>query len=90
MYVLLINILCFITLLLFQVFDTLFEKMEYQEAFTLLAILLHPYSKGNITLRSTNPLDPPVIHANYFRDPRDADVFMDGTSKVTILSQKVE
>ena len=79
-------ILCFITLLLFQVFDTLFEKMEYQEAFTLLAILLHPYSKGNTTLRSANPLDSPVIHANYFKDPRDADVFMDGTSKVTILS----
>ena len=65
-------------LILFQVFDTLFDKMEYKEAFTLLAILLHPYSKGNITLRSTNPLDPPVIHANYFKDPRDVEVFMDG------------
>ena len=63
-----------------QVFDTLFANMEYQEGFTLLAILLHPYSRGNITLRSTNPLDPPVIHANYLKDSRDVNVFVDGMS----------
>ena len=61
-------------------FDTLFANMEYQEAFTLLAILLHPYSRGNITLRSINPLDPPVIHANYLKDSRDVNVFVDGMS----------
>ncbi|HKF20510.1 MAG TPA: choline dehydrogenase [Candidatus Angelobacter sp.] len=39
--------------------------------FTLGPTLLRPYSRGRITLRSSNPHHAPVICANYLADPRD-------------------
>ena len=47
-------------------------------AFTFGATLLHPYSRGEIRLRSSNPLDAPSIRANYFADSRDMDVLLEG------------
>ncbi len=40
--------------------------------------LLHPFSRGEIRLRSSNPLDAPSIRANYLSDPRDMDVMLEG------------
>jgi len=40
--------------------------------------LIHPNSRGRITLRSSNPLDAPLIHANYFADPRDTQAVVEG------------
>jgi choline dehydrogenase len=47
-------------------------------AFTLGPTVIHPYSRGRISLRSTNPLDAPVIHANYFSDRRDLEAMLEG------------
>ncbi|HSM88345.1 MAG TPA: GMC family oxidoreductase N-terminal domain-containing protein, partial [Candidatus Limnocylindrales bacterium] len=47
-------------------------------AFTVGPTIIRPYSRGSITLRSSNPLDSPLIHANYFADPRDLDVMVAG------------
>lgn len=41
-------------------------------------ILIAPESRGNITLRSSNPLDPPAIRANYFSTERDMRVIIEG------------
>jgi len=54
----------------FQTFDG--------HAFAFGATLLHPYSRGDIRLRSSNPLDAPSIRANYFADSRDMDVMLEG------------
>jgi len=32
-------------------------------------VVLHPKSRGYVTLMSSNPLDPPLIHANYLTHP---------------------
>ncbi|CAB3220564.1 unnamed protein product [Arctia plantaginis] len=40
---------------------------------TSYSVLLHPKSKGNITLASKNPFDKPLIFANYFEDPEDME-----------------
>jgi len=40
--------------------------------------LIRPNSRGRITLRSSNPLDAPLIHANYFADPRDTQAVVEG------------
>ncbi|MGZ7053469.1 MAG: GMC family oxidoreductase, partial [Candidatus Angelobacter sp.] len=47
-------------------------------AFTLGPTLLHPFSRGDIRLRSSNPLDSPSIRANYLTDSRDIDVMLEG------------
>ena len=48
------------------------------DAFAFGATLLHPHSRGEIRLRSSNPLDAPSIRANYFADPRDMEVMLEG------------
>ncbi|XP_014371774.2 dehydrogenase [Papilio machaon] len=35
--------------------------------------ILHPRSRGRVTLRSRDPEDPPVIHTGMFSDERDLD-----------------
>ena len=49
-----------------------------EHAFTFGPTLVRPRSKGFIRLRSSNPLDSPRIHANYFADARDLDLLVDG------------
>ncbi|XP_035433257.2 ecdysone oxidase-like [Spodoptera frugiperda] len=46
-------------------------------------ILLHPYSKGYISLQSNDPKDAPLIYANYFDDSRDLDVAVAGIKMAT-------
>src|SRR5690348_2278197 len=47
-------------------------------AFTFGPTMIHPHSRGRISLRSSNPLDAPVIRANYLTDSRDREVLLDG------------
>ncbi|XP_049869050.1 ecdysone oxidase-like [Pectinophora gossypiella] len=51
--------------------------------FIFLFNLLHPFSKGQITLRSKDPKDYPLIYANYFGDPRDLEFSVKGIKKLT-------
>ena len=44
--------------------------------------LLHPRSKGKVTLRSANPTDPPRILWNLFDDPKDLTTLRDGVKAV--------
>ena len=55
-----------------------FQSLKFQEGFTLLPVLLHPYSRGEVRLRSRNPFDKPRILPNYFQDLRDLDTLMEG------------
>lgn len=47
------------------------NKLDY--SFRIRSILLHPKSKGTITLKSKSPVDFPVIDFNSFSDPDDVD-----------------
>src|SRR5258708_285819 len=62
-----------------------FQKIE-GHAFSFGPTLLHPYSRGEIRLRSSNPLDAPAIRANYFADPRDMDVMLEGVKLARSLA----
>jgi len=61
-----------------------FQKFK-GHAFTFGPTMIRPHSRGKLTLRSSNPLDAPVIRANYFSDPRDLDVMLEGVK----LSRKL-
>src|SRR6266700_2042307 len=62
-----------------------FQKHD-GHAFTFGPTLLHPYSRGEIHLRSSNPLDAPSIRANYFADSRDLDVMLEGLKLARTLA----
>jgi choline dehydrogenase len=50
---------------------------EADRGFMMLAILLHPYSSGTVTLGSADPYDAPVIDPGLLTDPRDVDAIVD-------------
>ena len=55
-------------------------------AFAFGPTLLHPHSRGEIRLRSSNPLDAPSIRANYFAEPRDMEVMLEGMKLSRMLA----
>lgn len=48
-------------------------------------VMLHPYSRGQVSLRSKNPLDDPFIELGVYRDPRDVEIFIQGVKFLTRL-----
>ncbi|XP_072044984.1 alcohol dehydrogenase [acceptor]-like [Amphiura filiformis] len=53
------------------------ERMKI-EGITIFPTLLHPRSVGEIRLRSSAPLDDPIIDYQYYSDPHDAKVMVEG------------
>ena len=51
----------------------------YYNQITMTTTLLTPKSRGTLKLNTTDPLhSPPLIYANYFKDPRDIDTTIAG------------
>jgi choline dehydrogenase len=46
--------------------------------FNIGVFQLYPHSRGAVHIRSRDPLEAPVIHANYLRDPRDTQSVLTG------------
>jgi choline dehydrogenase len=53
-------------------------RARQRDAITADVILLHPFSRGQLTLRSANPGDPPAVLLNNFSDPADLRTAIDG------------
>jgi len=49
-----------------------------EHSFSFGPTLIHPRSTGRLNLRSSNPLDAPRIYANYFAEPRDMELMVEG------------
>ncbi|XP_065350184.1 glucose dehydrogenase [FAD, quinone]-like [Cloeon dipterum] len=60
----------------FDYYSEVYEKVLYNDAFGIHTVLLRPYSKGNITLRSADPYEHPVIQHGYFTDRRDVETLI--------------
>ena len=58
--------------------DKFGDTLHRFSGFTLLVRLLRPESRGTVSLRSANPLDPPVIRPNYLATRNDCDVLVAG------------
>jgi choline dehydrogenase-like flavoprotein len=47
------------------------QYSQASNAFMIFPIILHPKSRGRVMLNTTNPLDKPLLYANYYSDPAD-------------------
>lgn len=52
-------------------YNDVYKPIEKLESFSALFMLLHPKSKGNLKLRSTDPFDYPKLYGNYLTHPKD-------------------
>ena len=57
----------------FEEFTTKAGEVAEMTAFSLGPDVTHPRSEGTVTLRSTDPADPPRIDPRYFTDPEGYD-----------------
>jgi len=47
---------------------------------SVMPVLLHPKSMGEVLLRSSNPEEPLLIQPNYLAHPQDVETLYHGTS----------
>ena len=60
------------------VWDEYFKPISETDTFSIMPVWLRPKSIGWIKLRSNDPYDKPVINPNYFNDPQDLKVMIEG------------
>ncbi|XP_014203584.1 glucose dehydrogenase [FAD, quinone] [Copidosoma floridanum] len=68
-------------------YDAVFGRISNRDAWSVLPMLLRPRSKGLIRLRSKNPFDHPLIYPNYFKEPHDLEVLVEGLKIAIALSR---
>ncbi|XP_067014941.2 glucose dehydrogenase [FAD, quinone] isoform X2 [Anabrus simplex] len=61
-----------------EIWKRYFSPLRGQQVASLLPVLLHPKSHGEVYLRSKNPYDPPVINPKYLTDPNDVETLYEG------------
>lgn len=75
----------------FNIRDDVIRKMYGSrmglDGFGIVPILLQPYSRGRIKLRSRNPFHWPLLYPNYYTDPRDLPVLVEGLKMVRAPNQ---
>lgn len=61
-----------------KVYYKMFKPMEGKDICTFWPILQYPKSQGRIMLKSKNPYDDPIINGNFFDDPMDVEIILEG------------
>lgn len=67
---------------------------EQPKLINVSPVVLHPKSRGSISLKSSNPLQAPSIRVNYLKEPEDAATLIEGVRIVqkianfTMLQEK--
>ncbi len=57
------------------------NSLPKQDGFGIMAILIHPESRGYIGLKSSKPKDAPVIQPNILSVPKDKDILLAALKK---------
>nr|CAD7199966.1 unnamed protein product [Timema douglasi]CAD7411092.1 unnamed protein product [Timema poppensis] len=70
-----------------EYYAAVYEPILYKDAFSILPLLMRPRSRGKIRLQSSDPNKYPLIYPNYFEDPHDLDVLIEGAKFGYALSQ---
>ncbi|KAF2367609.1 Glucose-methanol-choline oxidoreductase C-terminal [Trinorchestia longiramus] len=61
-----------------EVYEDYFQPDQGREGFNIGPMLTVPKSRGSITLRSSDPADPPLIDPNFLSHPDDVELFVKG------------
>lgn len=61
-----------------EVFYKTWAPILLKEGFTISPMVMYPRSRGVVKLKTTNPRDPPLIKSNFFTDPYDVRVIIEG------------
>ncbi|XP_015435962.1 PREDICTED: glucose dehydrogenase [FAD, quinone]-like [Dufourea novaeangliae] len=64
-----------------QFYKKVFSGYEGLDAFSIVPVLLHPKSRGRVSLRTSNPFDPPVFDINYYDHEDDLRTMVRGIKK---------
>lgn len=70
-----------------EVYDTVYRPIANRDAWTIMPLLLRPRSRGTIRLRNSNPFQSPKINANYFDDPHDMEILVEGAKMALEVSE---
>ncbi|KZC09315.1 Glucose dehydrogenase [acceptor] [Dufourea novaeangliae] len=70
-----------------EFYGRMYENILYKHAYGAIPLLLRPRSKGYIKLRSKDVHQHPTIVPNYFHDPHDLDILVEGAKFVYKMSE---
>ncbi|XP_071448275.1 glucose dehydrogenase [FAD, quinone]-like [Hetaerina americana] len=70
-----------------DIYKAAYAPTEGMDGWTVFPMLLRPKSRGKILLRSRDPSEKPIIMPNYFQDPEDLEVIVEGILTTIALSK---
>jgi len=62
------------------------KTFSREDGLGILAIILHPKSRGYVSLQSNRPEDAPLIQPNIFQDPADRDLLITAVKKAISIA----
>jgi choline dehydrogenase len=62
------------------------KTLPYTNGFGILVILLHPDSRGTVTLRLSDPKEAPVIQPNFLQQGKDRETLLAGLKKAMAVA----
>lgn len=66
-----------------QTFErSVFGRYKGRDAFSIVPIIMRPKSRGRVSLRSTDPMQAPLLQPNYYEDPSDLRTMVRGIKAV--------
>ncbi|XP_063238482.1 glucose dehydrogenase [FAD, quinone]-like [Bacillus rossius redtenbacheri] len=68
-------------------YERVYKRLETENTWMMLPMLLRPKSRGRIMLRDANPGHKPLIYHNYYAAKEDLDTMVGAIKKTVELSQ---
>ncbi|XP_065351054.1 glucose dehydrogenase [FAD, quinone]-like [Cloeon dipterum] len=69
------------------VYNAVFKPIDDVDAWSVWPMQLRPSSRGWVKLKSKNPFAWPIMSGNYFDDPHDLDIIVEGIKFVIEMSK---
>lgn len=70
-----------------EFYNEVFASINYRDTFGVFPMMLRPKSRGEIKLKTSDPLDYPLLYHNYLTDPHDVGVLREGAKAAVAYGQ---